>query len=185
MKRFGAVILLVLFLSGCGGGSGEMNRGLVLREKLQKESCSFETKITADYGDKLYTFTLDCAADTQGNLSFTVKEPETISGITGRVTGEGGELTFDGTALSFPLMADSQVTPVSAPWLLVKTLRGGFLSSTGKEGEYLRLCMDDSYREDALHLDIWLNGEDVPAKAEILYGGRKILSMEVISFTIP
>ena len=53
------------------------------------------------------------------------------------------------------------------------------------EGEYLRLCMDDSYRDDALHLDIWLNGEDVPAKAEILYGGRKILSMEVISFTIP
>ena len=36
MKRFGAVILLVLFLSGCGGASGEMNRSLMLREKLQK-----------------------------------------------------------------------------------------------------------------------------------------------------
>ena len=101
------------------------------------------------------------------------------------MTGEGGELTFDGTALSFPLMADGQVTPVSAPWLFVKTLRAGFLSSAGMDGEHLRLCMDDSYRDDALHLDIWLNGEDVPAKAEILYGGRKILSMEVISFTIP
>lgn len=185
MKRFGAIILLVLFLSGCGGTSGEMNRCLVLRDKLLKESCSFETKITADYADKLYHFTMDCKADAQGNLSFTVKEPETISGITGRITGEGGELTFEGTALSFPLMADGQVTPVSAPWLLVKTLRRGFLSSTGKEGDFLRLCMDDSYREDALHLDIWLNGEDVPAKAEILYGGRKILSLEVTSFTVP
>ena len=184
MKRFGAVILLVLFLSGCSGASGEMNRGLALREKLQKGSCAFTAKVTADYGDKLYTFTLDCEGDEQGNLSFTVVEPESISEITGRITGTGGELTFEDTALSFPLMADGQVTPVSAPWLLLKTLRSGYLSSAGMDGEYLRLCMDDSYRDDALHLDIWVNGDNLPVKAEILYSGRKILSLEVASFTI-
>lgn len=184
MKRFGAVILLVLFLSGCSGASGEMNRGLALREKLQKGPCAFTTKVTADYGDKLYTFTLDCEGEEQGNLSFTVVEPESISKITGRITGTGGELTFEDTALSFPLMADGQVTPVSAPWLLLKTLRSGYLSSAGMDGEYLRLCMDDSYRDDALHLDIWVNGDNLPVKAEILYSGRKILSLEVASFTI-
>ncbi len=184
MKRFCAVVLLVVFLSGCGRASGEMNRSLMLREKLQKGSCAFETKITADYGDKLYSFALNCSADEQGNLSFTVEEPESISGITGRITGTGGELTFEDTALSFPLMADGQVTPVSAPWLLLKTLRSGYLSSAGMDGDYLRLCMDDSYRGDALHLDIWVNGENVPVKAEILYSGRKILSLEVASFTI-
>ena len=184
MKRFGAVILLVLFLSGCSGTSGEMNRSLMLREKLQKGSCTFTAKVTADYGDKLYTFTLDCAGDTQGNLSFAVEAPESIAGITGRITGTGGALTFEDTALSFPLMADGQVTPVSAPWLLLKTLRSGYLSSAGMDGEYLRLCMDDSYRDDALHLDIWINEENMPVKAEILYSGRKILSLEVASFTI-
>ena len=183
MKRFGALILLVLFLTGCGGASREMNRGLALREKMLKEPCAFETKITADYGDKLYTFALSCTGDDQGNLSFTVENPETISGITGRITGSGGELTFDDTSLSFPLMADGQVTPVSAPWLLLKTLRSGYLSSAGTDGEYLRLCMDDSYQDDALHLDIWVNEENVPVNAEILYGGRKILSLEVTSFT--
>ena len=184
MKRFGAVILLVLFLSGCGGASGEMNRSLMLREKLQKGSCVFTAKVTADYGDKLYIFTLNCVGDAQGDLSFTVEEPESISGITGRITGAGGELTFEDTALSFPLMADGQVTPVSGPWLLLKTLRSGYLSSAGMDGEYLRLCMDDSYRDDALHLDIWVNGENMPVKAEILYSGRKILSLEVASFAI-
>lgn len=182
MKRVVAVVLLVLLLSGCGGASGEMNRCLMLREKLQKGSCSFAAKITADYGDKLYTFMLDCEADEKGNLSFTVKEPESISGIAGRINGEKGQLIFDDTALSFPLMADGQVTPVSAPWLLLKTLRCGYLSSAGKDGEYLRLCMDDSYRDDALHLDIWINGDNVPVRTEILYGGRKILSVEVASF---
>ena len=44
--------------------------------------------------------------------------------------------------------------------------------------------MDDSYRDDALHLDIWINEENMPVKAEILYSGRKILSLEVASFTI-
>ena len=184
MKRFGAVILLVLFLSGCGGASGEMNRSLMLREKLQKGSCAFTAKVSADYGDKLYIFTLNCVGDAQGDLSFTVEEPESISGITGRITGAGGELTFEDTALSFPLMADGQVTPVSGPWLLLKTLRSGYLSSAGMDGEYLRLCMDDSYRDDALHLDIWINGENMPVKAEILYSGRKILSLEVASFAI-
>ena len=184
MKRFGAVILLVLFLSGCGGASGEMNRILMLREKLQKGACAFTAKVTADYGDKLYIFTLNCVGDAQGDLSFTVEEPESISGITGRITGAGGELTFEDTALSFPLMADGQVTPVSGPWLLLKTLRSGYLSSAGMDGEYLRLCMDDSYRDDALHLDIWVNGENMPVKAEILYSGRKILSLEVASFAI-
>lgn len=167
MKRFGAVILLVLFLSGCGGASGEMNRSLMLREKLQKGSCAFTAKVTADYGDKLYIFTLNCVGDAQGDLSFTVEEPESISGITGRITGAGGELTFEDTALSFPLMADGQVTPVSGPWLLLKTLRSGYLSSAGMDGEYLRLCMDDSYRDDALHLDIWVNGENKIGRAHV------------------
>ena len=184
MKRFGAIILLVLFLSGCGGTSGEMNRCLVLREKLLKESCSFKTKITADYADKLYHFTLDCKADAQGNLSFTVEEPETISGITGRITGEGGELTFEGTALSFPLMADGQVTPVSAPWLLLKTLRSGYLTSAGKDGDLMRITIDDRYEDDALTMDIWVDREDRPVYAEILWKGENILTITVENFQI-
>ena len=185
MKKAVGLLLLMFLLSGCSGASKEIERGMALRSRLLKAStCSFDTQITADYGDKLYTFTLNCVGDAQGDLSFTVEEPESISGITGRITGAGGELTFEDTALSFPLMADGQLTPVSGPWLLLKTLRSGYLSSAGMDGEYLRLCMDDSYRDDALHLDIWVNGENMPVKAEILYSGRKILSLEVASFAI-
>ena len=42
--------------------------------------------------------------------------------------------------------------------------------------------MDDSYDDDALHLDIWLNSENVPVKAEILFRERKILSLDVQNF---
>lgn len=184
MKKVGALLILLCFLSGCSGASKEIERGMALRSKILKASeCSFDAAITADYGDKLYSFSMACQADPQGNLTFTVTAPETLAGISGRVGSDGGKLTFDDTALQFDLMADGQVTPVSAPWVFLKTLRSGCLTSAGTEDGVLRLSIDDSYADDALHLDIWLDGEDLPARAEILYGGRRILSVAVTNFT--
>ena len=178
-------LLLLLLFTGCSGASKEIERGMALRLKLLKaSSCAFDTGITADYGDALYSFSMSCEADTQGNVAFVVIAPQTIAGITGEISGKGGELTFDDTALQFSLMADDQVTPVSAPWILMRTLRGGCLTSAGMEGELLRLSIDDSYDDDALNLDIWLDGEDVPVRAEILYDGRRILSLTVTNFRI-
>lgn len=38
----------------------------------------------------------------------------------------------------------------------MKTLRSGYITSAGMDGGRLRLTIDDSYEDDALHLDIWL-----------------------------
>lgn len=183
MKRIVAVLFVLVLLTGCSGKDGDMDRAMALRSKLLAQSIQFETDITADYGSKTYTFSAQCSVDSSGNLTFTVSKPETISGISGSVSASGGKLTFDGKALSFPLMADNQITPVSAPWILMKTLRSGYLTSCGREGELLRLAIDDSYADDALHLDIWLNDQDVPIRGEILWQGRRILSLEVKNFS--
>lgn len=158
---------------------------MALRSRLLKaSSCAFDAAVTADYGDALYEFNMACQADDRGDVTFTVSEPESISGIRGIISSKGGQLTFDDTALAFDLMADGQVSPVSAPWLLLKTLRGGYLTAAGMEGELLRLTMDDSYADDALQLDIWLDGENLPVRAEVLYGGRRILTVNVTNFQI-
>lgn len=185
MKKAVGLLLLVFLLSGCSGASKEIERGMALRSRLLKAAtCSFDTQITADYGDKTYQFSMACQGDDQGNLTFTVTAPETIAGITGKVTNQGGALTFDDVALQFDLMADDQVTPVSAPWILLKTLRSGYLTAAGTEEDQLHLTIDDSYEDDALTLDIWLDGEDVPIRAEILYDGRRILSLTVVNFQV-
>ena len=157
MKRIVAVLFVLLILTGCSGMDADMDRAMDIRAKILSQSIQFETDITADYGDKTYTFSAQCSADSKGNLTFTVLKPETISGISGSVSASGGKLTFDGKALSFPLLADNQITPVSAPWVLVKTLRSGYLTSCGMDGDLIRLAIDDSYADDALHLDIWLD----------------------------
>lgn len=183
MKRLCSLaLILALFLTGCGVGASELDEAMAIREKLLKASgCSFDAAVTADYGDKIFGFRLRCQGDGAGNLTFTVLEPESIAGISGTVSGSSGALTFDGTALSFPLMADGQVTPVTAPWLFLKTLRGGYITSAGREGESLRMAIGDSYQDDALHLDIWAE-EGTPTRGEILYDGRKILSVDVADF---
>ena len=180
MKKVWSLLLSVLVLTGCAAAPKEMDRALALRTKLlQSSACSFDAQVTADYGDKLYTFGIQCTADDKGDLTFRVTAPESISGITGKITREGGVLTFDETALHFELLADDQLSPVSAPWVLLKALRGGYITSAGMDGELLCVSVNDSYEDDALNLDVWLNGDNVPEKADICYDGKRILSMRV------
>ncbi len=185
MGRFGALLAVLVLLSGCSGSTRELERGMSLRTRLlQGTSCTMETEITADYGDKVHNFGIRSQSDPKGDLTFTVTQPETVSGITGKIGEEGGKLTFDDTALHFELLTDDQITPISAPWILLKTLRGGNLTSACQEDDLLHLTMEDSFEDDALVLDIWLNAKDEPVRSEILYDGRRILSLHVTSFEI-
>lgn len=182
MKRVFALFLLV-FLVGCSAASPMTDRVLDLRARLLSNTCSFRTRITADYGDKTYTFTLDCTTDRSGQVSFTVSEPESIAGITGTLAQEGGKLTFDSVALDIALVADGQLAPVSAPWLLIHTLQSGCIVASGKADELTHLIIDESYADDAMTLDIWVDQEDRPVRADVSWQGRRILAMEVEDFT--
>ena len=185
MKRILILLLTAVLLAGCTGKRDEMDRCMALRaDLLAAQGCSFDVSVTADYGDAVQSFRLRCEGRSDGTLGFEVLEPESIRGVAGRFAAGKGELVFDGTAVSFPLLADEQVTPVSGPWILLKSLLGGYLTACTMEDELLRLTVDDSYEEDALQLDVWLNGEDEPVQAEILYDGRRILTMTVENFRI-
>lgn len=182
MRRVLSVLLMFSLLTGCKSMKGT-DPALVLREKLlTANGCSFRTVITADYGDHYYVFTLDCTADSSGDISFTVVSPETISGITGTIDQAGGNLTFEDQILAFPLVADDQLSPISAPWLLVRTLRSGYISSGGQDGEYYKLQMDDSYEEDPLRADIWLDDGNIPTHCDFMWDNKRILSVEIANF---
>ena len=185
MKKTGAFLLIVLMLTGCTGKRDELNRAMSLRAKLLGcESCSFTASITADYVDAIHTFSMNCQGDNDGSLTFEVTKPESIAGITGKIDGGAGMLTFDDVALEFSLLADDQVTPVSGPWILLKTLLGGYLTACSEEEENLRVTIYDSYEDDALQMEIWLDGENLPIRGEIFYEGRRIVSMDITNFQI-
>ena len=185
MKKLAVLVSVLLLLTGCSQSPDEVETGMELRSKLlQAPGCTFQAEITADYGDRLQSFSMDCRADASGDVAFSVRKPDTISGITGKLSGEGGALTFDALALHFDLMAEEQLSPVSAPWILMKTLRSGYITSGCREEGRIRLSIDDSFRENALRLDIWLDRQNLPQQADILYDGRRILSVAVADFEI-
>ena len=183
MKRIAILLLVVVLLGGCAADSGQMDRAMTLRGKIQQKEVTFEAAITADYGDKIHTFAMECHGDTQGNMKFTVKEPESIAGISGTVSKGSGKLTFDDKILVFDILADDLISPVSGPWVLLETLRSGYLTSCSAEGDLLRVAIDDSYEENALHLEVWLDSGDIPQRCEIYWQGRRLLSMDVKNFT--
>ena len=183
MKRLIAIFLCLLVLTGCGGKDTHIDSAMDLRQKLLKaKGCEFDCVITADYTQFVHTFSLHCSFDESGGLTFRVTEPESISGITGVIDAKGGKLTFDDQALIFQLMADGYISPVSAPWVFMKTLRSGYIHACGKDEKGLRIILHDSYEENPLQIDVWTDDQNDPFHSEILWQDRRILSLDVRNF---
>ena len=70
MKKTAWLLLVILLLTGCSGKREELDRAMGLRAKLLASGCSFRAEVTADYGDQLYTFTMDCRGEELGDLRF-------------------------------------------------------------------------------------------------------------------
>ncbi len=158
-----------------------MAAALELRSQALAAPISMEVELVADYITTLEEFELQCTVDLEGTMAFTVREPEDIAGISGTVTGTEGTIEFDDTILAFPLMADGRLSPVSAPWVLMKALRSGYILAVNQEEDLLHITVDDSYADDALTVDIWAEEGRVVA-AEIAWEGRRQIAMTVDSF---
>ncbi len=180
--KIAVVLCILLLMTGCKNIGEPLDRALSLRKQMtESNGCSFHTTVTADYGEKIYIFSMDCKTDKEGNLTFTVTEPATIAGITGKISSVGGALTFDDQVLAFQTMADGRVTPVTAPWLMIKSLQSGYIKGCANTDLGIEISLDDSYAEDALHLQI-ATKSDTPTSAEIFYGGRRVLTLTVENF---
>lgn len=185
MKFAVILVLISCLILGCSSEDRQLDQAMDLRKSiLDADSCSFHAVITADYGDEVYSFQMECDADSTGVLRFSVTDPETISGIAGQITGEEASLTFDNTVLAFPMLAEGQLTPVSAPWIFLNALRGGYLTGCSREEEGICIYIDDSYEENALHLEICTDENTVPVRAEIIWKDRRVLSMDIRNFAL-
>ena len=183
MRRVAALVLLVLLLCGCGSENDGLDCAMVLRQKLlSAENCSFLATITADYGDSIYTFGMQCQMNSSGDITFQVTEPETISEITGMISEFGGGLTFDDHLLGFEPMADGTATPVIAPWLMLRSLRGGYIKSCIETEQGYTLILDDTYQSVNLRTEVHLNQQSHPVFAELYYDEKRILTISVSNF---
>lgn len=185
MKKLAYMMVLLLALWGCSRENVGIDRAMNLRTSLLNgNGCAFDAKITADFGDKTYEFSLQCQADQKGDLRFRVQKPEGIEGITGSISEEGGKLTFDNRALAFPLLADGILSPISGPWVMIKAMRSGYVRLSAQEEQLLRITVDDSYAEDAVTIDLWIDAENRPVRADLYENNRRIMVLEIENFQL-
>ena len=177
--------LVLCLLTGCSANDDTLDRHLEFRSKLMAaDEITFDVTINAYYPKEVYNFQLNCRTNDSDEISFTVKSPESIAGISGIVGNENAAITFDDKVLAFPMLADDRLSPVSSPWIFYNTLRNGYLRGSMNSDDGYILLIDDSYNENSLQLKIETNIQAIPLHAEIYYQGNMVIALDIENFTV-
>ena len=116
MRKCLVCVLMIILLTGCGAAEGSEAEELALTirgEYLAIDSCAVQAAITADYGQRVYQYEMAAAVNGDETV-LTLSAPETVAGLTARITGEDGLLEFDGVAVETGPLDGQGLTPVSA-----------------------------------------------------------------------
>ena len=149
-----------------------MQRALDFRTALlQSGGCAFTAEVTADYGEQVYRFTMDCTWSPDGGAALTLTAPQTLEGIRAEVSADGARVVYEDTAVGFESLAGGRLAPMALPYLLGSGWYEGYISACGMENGLLRMtCLDTQ------------SGQ--PCRCEISYQGQTLLTAEISAFAM-
>ena len=94
-----------------------MQRALDFRTALlQSGGCAFTAEVTADYGEQVYRFTMDCTWSPDGGAALTLTAPQTLEGIRAEVSADGARVVYEDTAVGFESLAGGRLAPMALPY---------------------------------------------------------------------
>ncbi len=159
-------LLLAALLCGCGGENGGNQQTLALREAfLSMESCSGSMEVTADYGQRVYEYTVEFSGDGNGGMNLVLTAPEEVAGITAHIAQGQTALEFDGVALETGPLNQEGLSPLDALPAFVAAMQTGYLAESGSEWmgetEVLRLVFREPDRNPGQGMEtvLWFDKE--------------------------
>ena len=125
------MMILGLSLSACGGAEGG-NRAEQLAldirgEYLEMGGCTASLELTADYGQRVYTYGIGLNYAREGETTLTITAPENIAGVTARILEGETALEYDGMRVETGPLDDSGMSPVDAVPVLMDYVQEGFI----------------------------------------------------------
>ncbi len=191
MRRFRllAPMTILLLLAGCAGAGGSKAETLafaIQEEMAGATACTAEVSLTADYGERVYDYVLDLAAEGEETV-LTLRAPETVAGITARLTEKDHVLEYDGLSLETGDLDGRGLTPISAVPVLLETARTGCFAACSLEEEGKRLRVDYQEAEGASGVEtvLWFDTDTHALTAgEIRVEGWRSLRCEFADFTL-
>ncbi len=186
------MILLLALLCACGGGNADNELVLSLREDVQNiDAWSGEMELTADYGQRVYDYSVSFTGDREEGTTLTITAPEEAEGITA-VAKEGQTwLDYDGVRLETGPLDPQGLSPMDALPALLTELETGTVAEVGTETDgdlsLLRLTLRDpevtpgTGRETVFWFD---KAQKTLLRAELRNDGATVVSCVFSSFTM-
>ena len=186
------MILLLALLCACGGGNADNDLVLSLREDVQNmDAWSGEMELTADYGQRVYAYSVSFTGDREEGTTLTITAPEEAAGITA-VAKEGQTwLDYDGVRLETGPLDPQGLSPMDALPALLTELETGTVAEVGTETDgdlsLLRLTLRDpevtpgTGRETVFWFD---KAQKTLLRAELRNDGATVVSCVFSSFTM-
>ena len=169
-----AALCVCLFLSGCGGRSGEKEFESFSTDVRESEELNFTAAVRAETENSTVRFVL--AYKGQGeNCAISVIEPELLSGVTLRYEKGKALLDCAGTVVDTGELCEG-VTPAGALPLIVSAMGSGHLDCVSKEGgeTVFRIIP-----KDGIAVDVWVDESGTPTHAELIAEGRTVLFCDI------
>lgn len=184
------VLMTTLLLTGCGkaGGSEAEELALAIRgEYLAMDNCAAQAAVTADYGQRVYRYEMAVSVTGEEAL-LTLSAPETVAGLTARMTGEENLLEFDGVSVETGPLDDSGLTPVSAVPALLEAAKSGYITACALEedGSVLRVDCGDPAGSPGTGAEtaLWFDAAThALMRGEISSDGFRVILCEFSDFT--
>lgn len=173
-KKMLPLMISLVLLCGCAD-TGEESFDEFARSVAESDSVSFSADVRAEYSDKTAEFTLRYAQSAD-SAEVEISEPETVAGIKARVTGDALSLEYDGAILDIGSFGDTELSPMSALPLLVRSMTDAHVDITWREDDMIAARLVPS---DDMLVTLWLSNELVPLNAEISYKEQTVIFIEI------
>ena len=193
-RTLSCVLMTALLLSGCKAGGGqESAEGLAARiraEYLGLAAWTAQADVTADYGQRVYEFSLDARWEKDGETTLTVTAPELIAGITARIGPKEAYLEYDGASLSTGALTGDGLMPLEVVPFLMEELTQGYMDRCAFEGEGEERRLRVEFRDadaplgEGAGCTAWFHPDTRDLLgAELSWDGAVVLTVKLTDFT--
>ena len=200
-KTLASLLIPLLLLAGCQGEAGVLPGGgeltaeeearQVRTEFLAASSCAGTAAVTADYGQRVYEFTLDFSWEKEGETVLTLTAPEEVAGLTARIAQGQTRLEFDGISLDTGELTGEGLTPMELVPALMEWTRTGFMAQCVYEDLNEVPALRVQFRDPDMkagtgtECTAWFaRTGHAPLRAELFWNGELVLSGDFINFTL-
>ena len=176
-----------VLLTACGGNTPSAEAKVQEMRAIYQsmEGISAAAEITADYGERLYTYSVSVEGNSSAG-TMAVQEPENIAGTVLQWSEEKTSLNYENVTLETGAISDSGLSPADAFPAILAACRGGSIKECCLEEEETVLYAElENPEEETCTVTCWFDAETYALhRAELAESGVRVITLDFADFTI-